>query len=69
MDEQRKMPTGTLVTGDIIDERLQISPSVRRALERLGLPVVKLSPRRRRYDLQAVENWLKSREGIHANER
>jgi hypothetical protein len=50
-----------LITGADLERRLHISSHHRRELERYGLPVYRLSPQVRRYDLRAVEAWLAAR--------
>jgi hypothetical protein len=50
-----------LITGSDLEKRLSISASHRRKLEEHGLPVYRLSPQVRRYDLQAVQAWLAAR--------
>jgi hypothetical protein len=50
-----------LITCADLERRLHVSSHHRRELERYGLPVYKLSPHVRRYDLKAVEAWLAAR--------
>lgn len=65
MKHQHEQSASTLVTGEIVDQLLHLTPAARRSLEREGLPVLKLSARRRRYDLEAVQGWLRGRGREH----